>query len=165
MPRSCPRVLYPTRIKSFLDFCRSRKYAWARCERIREKSVGDLRLRLSLTKIPQSRRTRSAWPVRRFACTQPGWQRSIAATSQYFRNFYRYLSGKSILIADPTVLLVLSKQWQTLPKYLNNEQITKASRRSGSSQTGGAARSGDAGVLYAYRPTRFRAVQGGHLAV
>jgi len=35
------------------------------------------------------------------------------------------LLEQSILIADPTVLLVLPKQWQTLPKYLNNEQITK----------------------------------------
>lgn len=49
--------------------------------------------------------------------------RSIARHLATLRNFYRFLLEKGAISTDPTELLTAPKQWQSLPKYLNSQQI------------------------------------------
>jgi|SRR5690348_8567816 integrase/recombinase XerD len=49
--------------------------------------------------------------------------RSIARHLATLRNFYRFLLERGEIATDPTELLAAPKQWQSLPKYLNNQQI------------------------------------------
>lgn len=49
--------------------------------------------------------------------------RSIARHLATLRNFYAHLMERGVLDADPTAHLVAPRQWQSLPKYLNKEQI------------------------------------------
>ena len=51
--------------------------------------------------------------------------RSIARHLTTLRNFYRYLLGEGLVDADPTAYLGLPKQWQTIPKFLNLEEIDR----------------------------------------
>src|SRR5438105_9289078 len=49
--------------------------------------------------------------------------RSIARHITTLRNFYRFLLEQGLIDSDPATLLVLPKQWQSLPKYLNIQQV------------------------------------------
>ncbi|MGQ9635099.1 MAG: site-specific tyrosine recombinase XerD [Bryobacteraceae bacterium] len=49
--------------------------------------------------------------------------RSIARHITTLRNFYRFLVQQGILQTDPAALLAAPRQWSTLPKYLNLQQI------------------------------------------
>ncbi|MCL6544040.1 MAG: site-specific tyrosine recombinase XerD [Bryobacteraceae bacterium] len=49
--------------------------------------------------------------------------RSIARHITTLRNFYRFLLQQGALQADPASLLAAPRQWSTLPKYLNLQQI------------------------------------------
>jgi integrase/recombinase XerD len=51
--------------------------------------------------------------------------RSIARHLTTLRNFYRYLLGEGLVDADPTAHLGLPKQWHTIPKFLNLEEIDR----------------------------------------
>ena len=48
---------------------------------------------------------------------------TIARQVTTLRNFYRFLLQEGAITEDPTHLLVLPKQWQTIPKYLNYQQV------------------------------------------
>ncbi len=50
--------------------------------------------------------------------------RSIARHLTTLRNFYKFLLEKGAVESDPTTLLASPKQWQSLPKYLNKQQLT-----------------------------------------
>jgi integrase/recombinase XerD len=49
--------------------------------------------------------------------------RSIARHITTIRNLYRFLLEKGAITTDPTVLLTSPTHWQSLPKYLNRQQI------------------------------------------
>ncbi len=49
--------------------------------------------------------------------------RSIARRMATLRNFYRFLASEGRIDSDPTERLVSPKQWQSIPKFLNREQI------------------------------------------
>ena len=49
--------------------------------------------------------------------------RTIARHITTLRNFYHYLLQEGRIDSDPTVLLSLPKTWQTIPKYLNSQQV------------------------------------------
>jgi integrase/recombinase XerD len=49
--------------------------------------------------------------------------RSIARHITTLRNLYRFLLEKGAIASDPTVLLTTPTHWQSLPKYLNKQQI------------------------------------------
>jgi integrase/recombinase XerD len=51
--------------------------------------------------------------------------RSIARHITTLRNFYRFLIQEGEVAQDPTEFLVPPKQWTTLPKYLNREEIDR----------------------------------------
>ena len=52
-------------------------------------------------------------------------QRSIARHLSAIRSFFRFLVAEEKLAVDPTEHLVGPKQWSTIPKFLNREQIGK----------------------------------------
>jgi integrase/recombinase XerD len=49
--------------------------------------------------------------------------RSISRHITTLRNFYRFLLERGLTTSDPSTLLILPKQWQSLPKYLNIQQV------------------------------------------
>jgi integrase/recombinase XerD len=49
--------------------------------------------------------------------------RSIARHTTTLRNFYRFLLAERVIDTNPTELLPSPKQWSTLPKFLNQQQI------------------------------------------
>jgi integrase/recombinase XerD len=49
--------------------------------------------------------------------------RSIARHIATLRNFYAHLIEKGVVDTDPTAHLTAPRQWQSLPKYLNKQQI------------------------------------------
>jgi len=49
--------------------------------------------------------------------------RSIARHITTLRNFYGFLLQSGAIHQDPMVALVLPRQWQSLPKYLNKEDL------------------------------------------
>jgi integrase/recombinase XerD len=51
--------------------------------------------------------------------------RSVARHLSTLRNFYKFLLREGKLAADPTEHAGTPKQWQSIPKYLNLEQINK----------------------------------------
>ncbi|HSP69669.1 MAG TPA: site-specific tyrosine recombinase XerD [Bryobacteraceae bacterium] len=51
--------------------------------------------------------------------------RSIARHVATLRNYYRFLAREGEIAGDPGEFLVSPKQWSTLPKYLNREEIER----------------------------------------
>src|SRR6266567_1534951 len=51
--------------------------------------------------------------------------RSIARRMATLRNFYRFLASEGRIDSDPTERLVAPKQWQSIPKFLNREEIDR----------------------------------------
>ncbi|MGA3025849.1 MAG: site-specific tyrosine recombinase XerD [Bryobacteraceae bacterium] len=49
--------------------------------------------------------------------------RTIARHITTLRNFYAFLIENGTIEQDPMIALVLPKQWQNLPKYLNKEEL------------------------------------------
>jgi len=49
--------------------------------------------------------------------------RSIARKLAVLRNFYRFLASEGRIKTDPTERLVAPRQWQSIPKFLNQSQI------------------------------------------
>ena len=56
--------------------------------------------------------------------TRPAWPADpLPGTSPRFAIFMAHLIEKGVLDADPTAHLAAPRQWQSLPKYLNKQQI------------------------------------------
>ncbi|HUA83546.1 MAG TPA: site-specific tyrosine recombinase XerD [Bryobacteraceae bacterium] len=51
--------------------------------------------------------------------------RSIARHITTLRNFYRFLAREGQIDRDPTEFLAAPKQWSTLPKYLNHQEVDR----------------------------------------
>ena len=51
--------------------------------------------------------------------------RSIARHITTLRNFYRFLIQEGQLVDDPTEFLKQPRQWTTLPKYLNRDELDR----------------------------------------
>lgn len=51
--------------------------------------------------------------------------RSIARRLSALRGFFRYLQAEGEIVSDPSEHLHSPKQWSTLPKFLNREEIEK----------------------------------------
>ena len=51
--------------------------------------------------------------------------RSVARHITTLRNFYGFLLREGAIASDPTEYLRTPKQWQTIPKFLNLEEIEK----------------------------------------
>ena len=63
--------------------------------------------------------------------------RSIARHITTLRNFYGFLLERGQIAEDPTILLASPRQWQSLPKYLNKQEVEKLIAAPESSQPRG----------------------------
>lgn len=116
-----PVASLSAQVASFLDFCRIEKG-------LAKTSVDSYRLDLErfLTKLHHHDNLEDPTCLRRYldSLYEDGMaSRSIARHLTTLRNFYRFLLEKGAISTDPTELLTAPKQWQSLPKYLNNQQI------------------------------------------
>ena len=75
--------------------------------------------------------------------------RSIARHITTLRNFFSYLLREGVTDADHTVYLRLPKQWQTIPKFLNLDQIDRLLEAPDTSQPKGLRDRAMLEVLYA----------------
>ncbi len=107
------------RVQSFLDFCRIEKgLAWNTVEAYRR----DLERFLAFGDTADDQ------CIRRYidSLYQAGLSsRTIARHLATLRNFHSFLLEQGAVKSDPTALLPSPKQWQSLPKYLNTEQVAK----------------------------------------
>ena len=109
-------------IGRFLDFCRVEKG-------LARTTVESYRLDLERFAGSLQPRERAAdpTPLRRHmdSLYKAGMaSRSIARHLATLRNFYRFLLETGAIGSDPTALLTSPKQWQNLPKYLNQKQLS-----------------------------------------
>jgi len=110
-------------VRSFLDFCRVEKGLAA-------NSIHSYRFdlqRLS-SALPVAERDASAEHLASYVESLYGAglsARSIARHVTTLRNFYSFLTREGQIDRDPTEFLALPRQWTTLPKYLNREEVEK----------------------------------------
>ena len=109
------------RIETFLDFCRIEKgLAWNTVEAYRQDLDRFAAYISDHTDLP------GVEGVRRYVDSlyQSGLSsRSVARHLTTLRTFHSFLLERGVEQVDPTTLLSAPKQWQNLPKYLNNEQV------------------------------------------
>jgi integrase/recombinase XerD len=108
-------------IASFLDFCRIEKG-------LSRKTIEAYRT--DLQRFAASLRPgddpASAASVRRYIDSLYQARmasRSIARHIATLRNYFAHQMERGVIAADPTALLTAPRQWQSLPKYLNKQQI------------------------------------------
>ena len=110
-------------IKSFLDFCRVEKGLAANSL---HSYQFDLQ-RLS-SELPIEPQRAAAEDLTRYveSLYRAGLSaRSIARHITTLRNFYRFLAREGKIDCDPTEFLALPRQWSTLPKYLNRDEVER----------------------------------------
>lgn len=111
-------------VQSFLDFCRVEKGLSANSL---SSYLIDLQ-RFSNEIAPLQPGGATALDLARYVETLYGSglsPRSIARHMTTLRNFYSFLTREGVIQADPSEFLILPKQWSTLPKYLNRQEIDK----------------------------------------
>ena len=110
-------------IRSFLGFCRVEKG-------LAKNSIESYQLdleRLSRA-IPKAASEIQASDLERYVGTLYGQglsARSIARHITTLRNFFRFMMAEGKIASDPTEFLAQPKQWKTLPKYLNREELDR----------------------------------------
>ncbi|MGH9558799.1 MAG: site-specific integrase, partial [Bryobacteraceae bacterium] len=110
-------------VRSFLDFCRVEKG-------LSTNSFQSylLDLKRFISELPVPEREASAEHLSSYveSLYRAGLSaRSIARHITTLRNFYRFLAREGEIDRDPTEFLDAPRQWSTLPKYLNKEQIER----------------------------------------
>jgi integrase/recombinase XerD len=108
-------------VKLFLDFCRVEKG-------LAVNSLQSYRFDLQRfsSEIPVPVETASPEDLGRYVESLYGAglsARSIARHITTLRNFYSFLAREGQIDRDPTEFLALPRQWSTLPKYLNREEV------------------------------------------
>ena len=71
--------------------------------------------------------------------------RTIARHLSAVRNFFHFLLSEGLIASDPTEHLTSPKQWSTIPKFLNREQVEKLVGGTRRSQIQWRPRPGNAG--------------------
>ncbi len=109
--------------KSFLDFCRVEKGLAANSL---HSYQFDLQRLSSKLPGPASRATKEDLAGYVESLYRAGLSaRSIARHITTLRNFYSFLMREGSIQQDPTEFLALPKQWTTLPKYLNRDEVDR----------------------------------------
>src|SRR5580704_1785535 len=110
-------------VRSFLDFCRVEKGLSANSL---ESYQFDLkRLSSALQMEPQAAAAQDLSSYVESLYRAGLSARSIARHITTLRNFYSFLAREGEIDRDPTEFLALPKQWSTLPKYLNREEVER----------------------------------------
>jgi integrase/recombinase XerD len=113
-------------IKTFLDFCRIEKGLAQNSIDAYRRDLERFQTYLSVqgggVEIPDTAEVRAYIDSLYADGLSP---RSIARHTTTLRNFYQFLLREGAISADPTEFLPLPKQWSTLPKFLNLEEINR----------------------------------------
>jgi integrase/recombinase XerD len=113
------------RIETFLDFCRIEK--GLALNSVESYSLDLLKfLSFAETEGFGSENLPAGDDLRRYVDSLYGSglkPRSIARHITTLRNFYQFLLTEKLIDSDPTEFLSLPKQWQSLPKLLNGQEI------------------------------------------
>ncbi len=112
-------------VPSFLDFCRVEKGLSANTL---SAYASDLERFMRFARDREGSRLPETEGLRRYTDSlyQAGLKsRSIARHLVTLRNFYSFLLREGVLETDPTAALVIPRQWETLPKFLNHEEINR----------------------------------------
>ncbi len=134
MPHAAPMSRM---VQSYLDFCRVEKGLSANTLSAYGRD---------LARFEQFARDENGYDlpstegVRRYTDTlyQAGLKsRSVARHLITLRNFYAFLLREGLVETDPTAALVLPRQWKSLPKYLNLEEIGRLTEAPDQNRTTG----------------------------
>jgi integrase/recombinase XerD len=112
-------------VPSFLDFCRVEK---GLSTNTLSAYASDLERFARFARDQEGSRLPETEGLRRYTDSlyQAGLKsRSVARHLITLRNFYSFLLREGVLETDPTAALVLPRQWKTLPKFLNHEEISR----------------------------------------
>ena len=109
--------------RAFLDFCRVEKGLAA-------NSISSYRTDLKRLMLDLPVPVADATPEHLSAYVQSLYNagmsaRSIARHVATLRNFYAFLAREGSVAKDPAELLTPPRQWSTLPKYLNREDVER----------------------------------------
>ncbi|MCU1335440.1 MAG: tyrosine recombinase XerD subunit [Bryobacterales bacterium] len=109
--------------ESFLNFCRVEKG-------LASHTLSSYRLDLErfTAKLPVPEQKATAQQLADYVESLYGAKfspRSIARHVATLRNYYRFLAREGEVTQDPAEFLASPKQWSTLPKYLNQEEIER----------------------------------------
>jgi integrase/recombinase XerD len=121
MPNPGARVALAAGISSFLDYCRVEKGLASNTLAAYSRDLKTL-----VEHLKPSEELPGLEELRRYldSMYQAGLSsRSIARRLATLRNFYKFLASEGRIDADPTERLSSPKQWQNIPKYLNQQQI------------------------------------------
>lgn len=112
----------PAPVRSFLDFCRVEKGLASNSLSSYQFDLRRLSTQIAAPEKATSQDLASYVESLYGAGMSP---RSIARHITTLRNFYAFLSREGEIDRDPTEFLALPRQWATLPKYLNREEVDK----------------------------------------
>jgi len=109
-------------IQSFLDFCRMEKGLSANSMAAYSADLSKFIAYLGHAALPQTEGLREYLDH----LSESGLShRSVARHLTTLRNFFGFLLREGAIASDPTAHLGTPKQWQTIPNFLNLEEIDK----------------------------------------
>jgi integrase/recombinase XerD len=108
-------------VESFLNFCRVEKG-------LAVNSIQSYRTDLERFRTASNVPAQAASPDQLAAYVDSLYRaglspRSVTRHITTLRNFYRFLAREGEIDRDPTEFLALPRQWSTLPKYLNHQEV------------------------------------------
>src|SRR5271157_1646706 len=109
--------------RAFLDFCRVEKGLAANSISSYRTDLKRLTLALSVREADASAEQLTSYVQSLYNAGMSA--RSIARHIATLRNFYAFLTREGTIAKDPAELLTPPRQWSTLPKYLNREEVER----------------------------------------
>jgi integrase/recombinase XerD len=109
--------------RAFLDFCRVEKGLAANSISSYRTDLKRLRLELPVPDADATPEHLSAYVQSLYNAGMSA--RSIARHVATLRNFYAFLAREGTIARDAAELLTPPRQWSTLPKYLNREEVER----------------------------------------
>lgn len=112
-------------LQAFLDFCQLEKGLGALTVEAYRRDLSRLDGWYGQNQVPLSA---SADHVRQYidAIYAEGLKpRSVARHLTTIRNFYRFLLAENLVSEDPTALIPMPRQWRSLPKHLNRDEVQR----------------------------------------
>ena len=109
--------------KAFLDFCRVEKGLAANSISAYRTDLQRLSAELPVSEIEAAPEHLGGYIDGLYSAGMSA--RSVARHVATLRNFYGFLAREGTLVRDPTEFLASPRQWTTLPKYLNREEVER----------------------------------------
>src|SRR5579884_1563402 len=109
--------------RAFLDFCRVEKGLAANSISSYRTDLKSLIQNLPVPDLEATPEHLSAYIQSLYTSGMSA--RSIARHVATLRNFYAFLAREGKIKKDPAELLTPPRQWSTLPKYLNREEVER----------------------------------------